>query len=586
MFVIPLGLGTKIRWTPWISAAILLTWLSNFFIDPFRENISDQLSMAASKSGIKDAARKLFIDYCMHRKGNIPQCEELSNLIWTGFPGKNGVLPKHKDKSLILDKVLEKEFESASRLRESLRDCSLAKKPQRCIHYKEIFWKFLQLTDNLLPKKKQDIISHLPSYGSYVSALSDFHTRMLAICKYQDCLTKNNIKPSSILLAQMRHGGLLHLVSNVIVFLVFAVYVEQKMKPHLFFLGLLLSGSMGMLVHAKIWGTQDTFIIGGSTVVSGVIGIFFSLFFHRKICLRVLIPRKFYLGSNLYISSKYAIPFLFIMTDIAGGFNSGYNELGISQVAHFAHLTSFLCGCILGLGIVLTDKKVPRELYREEEQDAKRVISAPLNFKTLKKAAYFLEIDPTHEQAMLVGLRCYFANIYKASANKASKEVSMAKNFAKKYTAYFIHQVLKSRETRLQENSSLVTSEHLVRLFDLIPPQADLKEHLKEIEAQTLLHLALLFVTKEASGLHGAYYHSLRVLDLFLLQFPKSNMVSTVNKLMSEILARFVFAQEKSNFEVPYLAHLKVYATTHHHSTLRKILEASWGQDFLEFKVS
>lgn len=181
MFVVPLGLGTKLKWTPWITAAILLTWFANFFVDPFREEISHQLGIAASKSGIKDASRNLFIDYCLQREGQLNKCKELSKLLWTGFPSKKDIIPKLKDKPVQLEKFLAREFENAARIRESLKDCGLSKKPKQCLQYKEIFWKFSRATDYLVPPKSQGIIPGLPSYKRYTLALKDFHNRMAVI---------------------------------------------------------------------------------------------------------------------------------------------------------------------------------------------------------------------------------------------------------------------------------------------------------------------------------------------------------------------------------------------------------------------
>ncbi len=525
MLVFPLGLGTKLRWTPVLTLGIIALWIGDFLWDPFRSAISEDLNVAAAQSGIKDTSRNLFVEYCLKTRGIHAQCTEFSKLIWAGFPAKT----KLKDLQKIQNS-LEQEFEKSLAFKDSLKDCADSERPKNCIKYKEIFWKFSKGTQ-AQPVPKTNLISNLPSYRAYAKASADFGRRMVKICQINHCLIKGNIELKPILLAQIRHGSLMHLLGNLIAFLIFSSYVEQRLRPSHYGVFLLLSGSFGMLVHALVWGSYDSFIIGGSTLVSGAVGLFYVLFFHHKLCLRVFIPRKFYLGTNFYAPIKYVIPLMFIMSDIAGGLNSGYNEFGLPRVAHFAHLSSFVLGALLGWILLSVEKSKQRSFYRDIHIDlqALKRVTNPLQFLSL--ADQILSWDPHQDRVRLYGLKVAFEWLAKAADHPAPELLAKGEPFCRKHLPMLLQDVSHSSHFRKGGGASdKISPQSLVSLFNAIPPSIALHRFLPKSPPDEILNTGFVLLNQ------GSFFNGVRMFDLFLSLYPDSWIGPKIENFVRESL--------------------------------------------------
>ena len=188
MLVLPLGLGTKLRRWPIVTVTIGLVWLIAFFVDHSDQRIANGLVASVGRTGMRDAARRLFVEYCTSHKGKSDSCQRYAQLIWTGFPAKTpgGALqagathnkvsaselqPLQMQASMQLGGLAgggaSAEIRRAEVLREELRDCGSSK---TCFQYKEMIWTFLgDHLDRALPS-----VVHLPSFHQYDVAQHDY----------------------------------------------------------------------------------------------------------------------------------------------------------------------------------------------------------------------------------------------------------------------------------------------------------------------------------------------------------------------------------------------------------------------------
>ncbi len=147
--------------------------------------------------------------------------------------------------------------------------------------------------------------------------------------------------PFTILSSMFLHGGLIHLLSNMLFLWIFGDNVEDRMGHIRYLIFYLLCGSGGAIVHIIFNANSQLPCIGASGAISGVMGAY--LFFFPMARIRTLI-----------------ILFIFIqIIDIPAFFMIGYWILiqfifGISEIgtkgggiAWFAHIGGFVTGLFI-----------------------------------------------------------------------------------------------------------------------------------------------------------------------------------------------------------------------------------------------
>jgi len=380
MLVLPLGLGTKLRRWPIVTMMIGLVWLIAFFVDHSDQRIANGMVASVGRTGMRDAARRLFVEYCTSHKGKSDSCQRYAQLIWTGFPAKtqSGLLqagaaqskipasklqPLHVQASMQLGGLAgggaSAEIKRAEVLREELRDCGSSK---TCFQYKEMIWTFLEgHLDRALPS-----VVHLPSFRQYDVAQHDYLNLLHRLCVANDCLMPGQIGLKTLMLAQIRHGGVFHLLANLFALVLFGIYVEQRGSRLVYFGALVAGGTVGMAAYTAFFGTQDTIVLGGSAMVSAAMGMFYVFFFNSKLRFLVWLPRKIYAGTRFSADMRYSFPLFFLLSDIVGGLDSGFADLATHKVAHVAHLIAFAFG-MLAAYVIGRWRAVPAPLIYEAE---------------------------------------------------------------------------------------------------------------------------------------------------------------------------------------------------------------------------
>lgn len=138
-------------------------------------------------------------------------------------------------------------------------------------------------------------------------------------------------KPWQIITYQFLHGGLFHIVFNMLVLLSFGPLVEHEYGTKRFWIYYLLCGVASCLLHSVMLNSGDIPLVGASGSIWGVLMMFTFLYPNQKLYL-FFIP--------IGIKAKYIVTFMFLF-EVFGGFTMN------DGTAHFGHVGGGLMGLIL-----------------------------------------------------------------------------------------------------------------------------------------------------------------------------------------------------------------------------------------------
>lgn len=149
------------------------------------------------------------------------------------------------------------------------------------------------------------------------------------------------------------HGGIVHLVGNMIYLWVFGDLVEDVLGHFRYLLFFIVCGVVGSLTHTVLFPRSAIPSIGASGCIAGVLGAFLVLRPHARIV--TLFPLVVYWA----IAEIRAIVFLPLW--FALQFFNGFLVLTAASrtqaaigVAWWAHVGGFLFGAAVGLGVRLS----------------------------------------------------------------------------------------------------------------------------------------------------------------------------------------------------------------------------------------
>ncbi len=136
------------------------------------------------------------------------------------------------------------------------------------------------------------------------------------------------------------HGGLMHLLGNMLYLWIFGDNVEDAMGPVRFLVFYLLCGVASGFSQIAVDPSSSIPLIGASGAIAGVLAAYFMLFPRARVL--TLIPIFFFLRL-ISIPAVYLLGFWFLLQVI-----SGAGALGnAGGVAWFAHIGGFIAGAIL-----------------------------------------------------------------------------------------------------------------------------------------------------------------------------------------------------------------------------------------------
>lgn len=139
------------------------------------------------------------------------------------------------------------------------------------------------------------------------------------------------------------HGGIIHIVSNMLFLWVFGDNVEGELNPFTYLLLYLGSGIAGGLAQYMLSPGSTIPMLGASGAVAGVLGAYMIQFPHHRIRTLILLPFFFTITE---ISAVFMLGY-WILLQFISGFGSLGMEMGqTGGVAYFAHIAGFIAGII------------------------------------------------------------------------------------------------------------------------------------------------------------------------------------------------------------------------------------------------
>jgi len=152
-------------------------------------------------------------------------------------------------------------------------------------------------------------------------------------------------QPITFITSLFLHGGILHLLGNMLFLWICGDNVEDRLGHFGFLLLYLASGIIAHLTHIKMTTSPEIPCIGASGAISGVLGAYVVLFPTSKIKFwyffwLLFIPR----AGTFTLASVWALGFWFIEQLLLGYLTSSYQSVG---VAYWAHIGGFVFGLMI-----------------------------------------------------------------------------------------------------------------------------------------------------------------------------------------------------------------------------------------------
>ena len=146
----------------------------------------------------------------------------------------------------------------------------------------------------------------------------------------------------TVVTSMFLHGGILHLIGNMLYLFIFGAAVEEAMGHLRFLLFYLVCGIASALAMAAFTPHSTVPVIGASGAIAGVLGAYFVLYPRAKIS--TLLP----IFVLMYFVEIPAIVYLLVwfVAQLYAGLSQNPEAAG--GVAWWAHVGGFLVGMLLG----------------------------------------------------------------------------------------------------------------------------------------------------------------------------------------------------------------------------------------------
>lgn len=152
------------------------------------------------------------------------------------------------------------------------------------------------------------------------------------------------------------HGGLVHLIGNLIYLWVFGGAIEDDLGRARYFLLYLACGAAGSLTHTVLFPQSAIPSIGASGSIAGILGAFLILRPHAKIV--TLFPLVVY-WAMAEIPAIVFLPVWFGMQFFNGflSLEAARRVQEVAGIAWWAHVGGFVFGAVVAVVFRLTEKK-------------------------------------------------------------------------------------------------------------------------------------------------------------------------------------------------------------------------------------
>ncbi len=171
-------------------------------------------------------------------------------------------------------------------------------------------------------------------------------------------------KPQTLISSMFIHGGVLHIVGNMLYLWIFGDNIESAFGHIRFLMMYVFFGVVGTLAHALSGPGSTVPMVGASGAVAGVLGAYILLYPRARVLTVIFfgffvrliwIPAVWVLGLWIVLQVIQALP--------------GINR-GASDVAFFAHVGGFAVGVLVALPSMRRVRARCTERRWEEDESA------------------------------------------------------------------------------------------------------------------------------------------------------------------------------------------------------------------------
>jgi membrane associated rhomboid family serine protease len=156
----------------------------------------------------------------------------------------------------------------------------------------------------------------------------------------------------SVLTAMFLHGGLLHLLGNMLFLFIFGNNVEDRMGRLKYLLFYLVCGYASAYGFALANADSTVPLIGASGAIAGVLGAYFVWFPRARVTSLV----SFLLFLPLRLPAWMVLGFWFVLQWV---YSSGSAVADGAGVAYLAHVVGFVAGAVIALVVGLRRRDPP-----------------------------------------------------------------------------------------------------------------------------------------------------------------------------------------------------------------------------------
>lgn len=320
MFIIPLGLGRKLPRFPYMTLAITgLTLLFSVFSFSTVQKV---------ESGVSTTTRSAMLESWFHFAEEVCTARKLGE-------------DTCRQSQVYLEKIKEKDGGSAE-------PAASPKTPKAADMIAA-----LQLANEAtiwLVKGPPTDAAKTVSGRDFMAQFKRYKDENLINIRKAGLLSSGNLSLVTVIRAQLTHAGWMHLIGNLLFLIMFGFVVEQRIYMPEYLAVYLAGGTIGLLTEAAT-NPPHLFLIGASANIAAVMGLFFALYYERR--MRLLVNVLLAYTRVVQVPILIFFPLLFIAADISGALgNLGPQPTG---VAHLAHLGGFLVGLTYGLWLRHTE---------------------------------------------------------------------------------------------------------------------------------------------------------------------------------------------------------------------------------------
>lgn len=158
------------------------------------------------------------------------------------------------------------------------------------------------------------------------------------------CEIKQGQDLFALFTSMFMHGGLLHIIGNMLFLWIFADNIESTIGNIRFAIFYILGGLVAAYAHIIIGaGTECTPMVGASGAIAAVLGAYVVMYPKSRIKLTILFLKSFRIPAFIFLG-------LWIVQELLSGFGalSFVKDVG-GGVAYWAHIGGFMFGVLAGL---------------------------------------------------------------------------------------------------------------------------------------------------------------------------------------------------------------------------------------------